>query len=136
MAKRMGFEGRLYWGAAGSTAATELKIARDVSYKLEPTKVDVSDRNSIVDLVDAAGIKFTLDFEINNQSTDAFVAAFRTACAAGTAIAFRTRDSASGWGVDGDFIVSDDEGQPLRDAQRIKITCEPTDKNGRVPVWS
>jgi hypothetical protein len=136
MAKRMGLEGKLYWGAAGSTAATELKIARDVSYKLEPTEVDVSDRNSIVDLVDVAGIKFSLEFEVNNQSTDAFIAAFRTAAAAGTAIAFRTRDSASGWGVDADFIVGDDEGQPLRDAQRIKVTCSPTDKNGRVPVWS
>lgn len=136
MTKRMGFDGKLYWGAAGSTAATELKIARDVSYKLEPTEVDVSDRNSIVDLSDVAGIKFSLEFEVNNQSTDAFIAAFRAASAAGTAIAFRTRDSASGWGVDGDFIVGNDESQPLRDAQRIKVTCSPTDKNGRVPTWS
>lgn len=136
MAKRMGLEGKLYWGTAGSTAATELKIARDVSYKLENTEADVSDRNSIIDLSDVAGIKFSLEFEVNNQSTDAFVAAFRAAVVAGTAIAFRTRDSASGWGVDADFIVSDDESQPLRDAQRIKVTCTPTDKNGRTPTWS
>jgi hypothetical protein len=136
MAKRMGFEGKLYWGTAGSTAATELKIARDVSYKLESTEVDVSDRNSIIDISDVAGIKFSMDFEVNNQSTDAFVAAARTACAAGTAMAFRTRDTTSGWGVDADFVISLDESQPLRDAQRIKVTCTPTDKNGRVPVWS
>jgi hypothetical protein len=135
MAKRMGFEGKLYWGTAGSTAATELKIARDVSYKLETTEVDVSDRNSIVDLSAAAGVKFSMDFEVNNQSTDAFVAAARVACAAGTAVAFRTRDSASGWGVDADFLISLDESQPLRDAQRIKVTCSPTDANGRTPTW-
>ena len=136
MAKRMGFEGKLYWGTAGSTAATELKIARDVSYKLENTEADVSDRNSIIDLSDVAGVKFSLDFEVNNQSTDAFVAAARAASPAGTAMAFRTRDSSSGWGVDADFIISLDESQPLRDAQRIKITCTPTDKSGRTPTWS
>jgi phage head maturation protease len=132
----MGFEGKLYWGAAGGTAATELTIARDVSYKFENTEADVSDRGSIIDLMDVAGVKFSLEFEVNNQDTNAFVAAARAATIAGNAMAFRTRDKAAGWGVDGDFIVAVDESQPLRDAQRIKVTASPTDKNGRVPTWS
>lgn len=136
MAKRMGFEGRLYWGAAGSTGSTELTIARDVSYKFENTEADVSDRSSIIDLMDVAGVKFSLEFEVNNQDTNAFISAARAAAIAGTAIAFRTRDKTAGWGVDGDFIVGVDESQALRDAQRIKITASPTDKNGRVPTWS
>jgi phage head maturation protease len=136
MTKRLGFEGKLYWGAAGSTASTELKIVRDVSYKLEATQADISDRNSIIDLVDVGGVKFSLEFEVNNQDSDGFVAAVRAAAIAGTAVAFRTRDKTSGWGVDGDFIVGTDESQPLRDAQRIKVTAAPTDKNGRVPTWS
>jgi hypothetical protein len=136
MTKRMGFEGKLYWGAAGSTASTELTIARDVSYKFENTEADVSDRSSIIDLVDVAGVKFSLEFEVNNQDTNAFVAAARAATIAGTAMAFRTRDKTAGWGVDGDFVVAVDESQPLRDAQRIKITGGPTDKNGRIPTWS
>lgn len=136
MAKRMGFEGKLYWGVAGGTASTELTIARDVSYKFEPTEADVSDRSSIIDLVDVAGIKFSLEFEVNNQDTNAFIAALRTAAATGGAIAFRTRDKSAGYGVDGDFIVGDDEGQPLRDAQRIKVSAKPTDKAGRLPVWA
>jgi hypothetical protein len=132
----MGFEGKLYWGAAGSTGSTELTIARDVSYKFENTEADISDRGSIIDIVDVAGVKFGLEFEVNNQDTNAFVAAARAAAIAGTAIAFRTRDKTAGWGVDGDFIVSVDESQSLRDAQRIKISCSPTDKNGRLPTWS
>jgi hypothetical protein len=136
MAKRMGLEGLLLWGTAGSTGTTELKIARDVSYKFETTEADISDRNSIIDLVDVGGVKFSLEFEVNNQDTNSFIAAARTASIAGTAIAFRTRDKAAGWGVDGDFVVSVDESQPLRDAQRLKITASPTDKNGRVPTWS
>ena len=134
--KRMGFEGKLYWGVAGSTAATELTIARDVGYRFEPTEADVSDRASIIELVDVAMVKFALDFEINNQDTNAFVLAMRTAAATGDAIAFRTRDKSAGWGVDGDFIIGDDEGQPLKDAQRLRIVCKPTDKAGRTPTWS
>lgn len=136
MTKRMGFEGILYWGAAGSTASTALTIARDVSYKWESTEADVSDRSSLIDLSDVAGVKFSLEFEVNNDNSNAFIAAVRAATIAGTAIAFRTRDRTSGYGVDGDFIVSVDESQPLRDAQRIKVTASPTDKNSRTPTWS
>lgn len=136
MTKRMGFEGKLYWGAAGATGATELTIARDVSYKFENTEADISDRASIIDIMDVAGVKFGLEFEVNNQDTNAFIAAVRAASIAGTAIAFRTRDKTAGWGVDGDFIVAVDESQALRDAQRIKVSASPTDKNSRLPTWS
>lgn len=136
MPKRMGFEGKLYWGTAGSTATTELTIARDVSYRFENDEADISDRGSIINLHDVGGVSFSLEFEVNNQSTDSFISALRTAVVAGNAIAFATEDATSGYGVDGDFIVSDDEQQPLRDAQRIRVTCRPTDKEGRVPTWS
>lgn len=135
-ARKMGFVGELYWGTAGTTAATLLEIARDISYKFEPTEGDVSDRASIIELVDAAMIKFSLEFEVNNDATNAFVAAMRTAVATGGAMAFRTKDDASGWGVDGDFIFGDDEGLPLKDAQRLKISAKPTPKASRYPVWS
>ena len=134
--KLMGLEGKLYWGAAGATATTELLIARDVSYKLENVEADVSDRSSIINLFDVAGINFSLEFEVNNKQGHAFIVAMRAAIVLGNAMAFRTRDYSSGFGVDGDFIFSDDEGQPLRDAQRLKISCKPTDKNSRLPVWA
>lgn len=136
MAKRMGFEGKLYYGTAGTSAATELTIARDVSYRFEIDEADVSDRGSIINLVDVAGISFSLEFEINNQSTNAFVATMRAAVAAGTPLAFKTEDATSGFGVDGDFVFSDDEQQPLRDAQRLRLVCRPTDSEGRLPTWS
>lgn len=136
MTKRMGYEGKLYYGTAGSTASTELTIVRDLSYKFEPDKADVSDRGSITNLMDVAGISFSIEFEINNQDSNAFVALARAAAATGGAMAFRTRDKTSGWGVDGDFIVSEDESQALRDAQRLKFTLDPTDKEGRIPTWS
>ena len=133
--KRMGFEGILLWGAAGATAATPLTIARDVGYRFEPTEADVSDRGSKIELTDVAMVKFAIDFEINNQDADPFIAALRIAAATGGAIALRTRDKTAGWGVDGDFIVGDDESQPLKDAQRLRVVCKPTDKAGRLPIW-
>ena len=133
--KRMGFEGILLWGTAGTTGSTPLTIARDVGYRFEPTEADTSDRTSKIEMTDVAMIKFAIDFEINNQDTDPFIAALRTAAATGGAIALRTRDKAAGWGVDADFIVGDDESQPLKDAQRLRVVCKPTDKAGRLPVW-
>lgn len=123
--RRIGFEGKLYWGVAGTTAATELKIAKDVSYKFEPTLADVSDRDSIIDYMKTAGVKFTLEFDCNNDDSNAFIAALRVAAASGACIAFKTKDKATGWGCDGDFTVSDDESQSLRDAQKIKVSCSP-----------
>src|SRR6187200_2078169 len=123
MPKLMGFVGKLYWGSPGTTASTELTIDRDVNYKFEPVEGDVSDRASLIELVDVAMIKYSLEFEVNNKDTDSFIAALRTAAATGAAIAFRTRDKASGFGVDGDFIIGVDEGQPLKDAQRMKVSA-------------
>ena len=133
--KRMGFEGLLLWGTAGSAAATELTEARDVSYVIEGTEADISDRASIFDLMDVAGVKFSIEFEVSNKDSSSFIAAARTAAVTGGSMALMTADKAGGWGVDGDFIISLDEAQPLRDAQRIKVKASPTDKNSRTPSW-
>lgn len=134
--KRMGFEGLLLWGATGgTTAATELTEARDVSYVIESTEADISDRASIIDLMDVAGVKFSIEFELNNKDSSSFISALRTAMIAGTGLPLLTADKAGGWGVDGDFIFSVDEGQPLRDAQRVRVRASPTDKYGRLPSW-
>jgi hypothetical protein len=134
--KRMGFEGKVYWGAAGSTAGTELTIVRDVSYSIAPEYANTADRGSLCNTVDVAGFDFELQFEVNNHDGNAFVAAARAAAVTGGAIAFRTRDRASGWGVDGDFCIRLEENQALRDAQRLRIVAAPTDKEGRGSTWS
>ncbi len=136
MAERLiGFEGILLWGAAGSTASTALTIVRDVSYKIDTTDADVSDRGSIIKYNRAAQVAFSIEFEVNNDSSNSFIAAVRTAALAGDPIAIRTRDKTSGWGVDGDFIISIDESQPLTDAQRLKYSAMPTNENRSVS-WS
>lgn len=132
--RRIGFEGKVLWGPAGTTAPTELVIVRDSSYKFEPTKGDTSDRESIQDYERVCGVKFTLEFETNNVHTNAFVAAARAAAAAGTLMALATKDRAAGWGCDGDFNIALDESQPLRDRQAIKISATPCNDN-RAISW-
>jgi len=133
--RRVGFEGKLYWGPTGSTAGTELTIARDVSYKFDPQLCDVSDRESIIEYERVGKVKFGLEFEVNNNDSNAFVAAVRVCAAAGTTMAFRTRDKTSGWGCDGDFNIALDESQPLKDAQRIKVVASPCNDT-RAVTWS
>lgn len=134
--KRMGFEGLLLWGSTGgTTAATELTEARDVSYVLENVEADISDRSSIINLMDVAGLNFSLEFEVNNKDASAFVSAARAQSIIGGGLPLLTADKAGGWGVDADFIIGLDESQALRDAQRIKISAKPTDKYGRLPSW-
>ena len=131
----MGFEGKLYWGAAGSTGSTELTITRDVNYKFEPTQGDTSDRGSIIDYSRTAGVKFSLEIEVRNNPSNSFIAAVRAAAVAGGRLAFRTRDKTSGWGCDGDFNIGIDESQPLRDRQAIKVSATPNNED-RAITWS
>lgn len=135
MAIRVGHEAELYMGTAGSTAATELTIARDVNYSIETTTADVSSRASIIDSNAAVGVVLAMDFEILNDNSVAGIATLRAAAFAGTAIAFRSKDYSSGVGIDGDFHIAISEGQPLRDKQTLKITCKPTSAT-RVPAWN
>ena len=135
MAIRVGHEAKLYMGAAGSTAATELTIARDVNYSIETTTADVSSRASIIDSNAAVGVVLGIDFEILNDNSIAGIATLRAAAFAGTAIAFRSRDWTTGVGIDADFLITISEGQPLRDKQTIKITGKPTSAT-RVPAWN
>jgi phage head maturation protease len=133
--KRMGFEGKIYWGTAGVTAGTELTLVRDASYNIDPTYGDTSDRGSLFETSDVAMLKAEVQFETNNHDGNAFIAAARTAAVTGGAIALRTRDRAAGWGVDGDFCLRLEENQALKDAQRIRVIATPTDKAGRGLSW-
>ena len=136
MAKRMGFEGKVYTGAAGSTAATELTIVRDVTFNLDPDRADTSDRASFINMTDAAGCTVSIDIEINNDNSNAFIATLLANTAAGTPYAFKLEDYSGHTVFDGDCITSFNNTEPLRDAQRISFNATPTDSEGRAPVFA
>ena len=130
--KLMGFKGVLLSGVAGSTPAADAKLkARDVSYKIDSTTDDVSDRDSIYEYVDVAQVKIGFQFELNNNTADALANAIIQAVMTGEARALKSLDQAAGKGIDGDFVFSLSGEQPLKGAQRVKVDAMPTDKAGR-----
>lgn len=133
---KLGPDGILYYGAAGSTAATVVTTIRDVTIKTDPTKADTSSRDSIMDTEQTVGLKVSIDFEMLNKSTNSVLTALLAAAAAGSAVALKTRDYSGGRGWDGDFTLSAENGQPYRGEQTYKFTATPSDASARVPTWT
>lgn len=142
MAEKMGFEGLLYWGAAGSSASTQVLIARDVSTTTDPTKAPTTVRGagSTPPLIteDVVAVAWSCDFNLVNEAAGAgltALAALRAAAAAGTSVALRMKDHAAGMGYDGDVTVSCKNGQPYQGEQTFDFTATPTKQDGRDPQF-
>jgi len=135
---KMGFEGLLYYGVAGSTAATQITNARDITLSFTPEKGDTTVRGDgsspVVNSGRVVAIDHTLSFQMVNKSDDATLTALLTAAAAGTPVALRGKDYSAGKGPDFDYILEVSKGQPYKGEQTIDFTCTPTDEEGRDPV--
>lgn len=136
MSKKVGLDGKLYYGTAGSTATNELTIVRDVTADIAVDEADASTRASGWKDYIPTMKDMTLTFDIVNDPSNAGYQALRAACMAGTPIALRSLDSASGEGPDADFCVYGfPRSEPLGDVQTISLTCKPTHVN-RQPTWA
>ncbi len=135
---KMGFEGVLYHGTAGSTASTQITNARDITIADSPEYGDTSVRGDGtgpgVNSQRVVAISHTLEFNMVNKSDDTALTALRTAAAAGTPIALRGKDYSSGKGPDFDYVLEVSNGQPYKGEQTFDFTCTPTDEEGRDPV--
>lgn len=127
----MGFEGRLYYGVKGTTAATEITQSRDITYGLSTTKGETTVRGSgsgppvMTERVTVREI--TINFQMINKSSDTTLDALLTAAYAGTAVAIRTKDNAAGLGFDGDCNLEVSHGKPYKGEQTFDFTCTPND---------
>lgn len=134
--KRIGWEGVLKRGTAGSSANTTILNCQDASYGVTPEKGDTSSRASRFSVERVTLIGISIEWTMLQDENDTSLTALKAAAVAGTAVALLTEDYASGYGVDGDFTVGFDKGEPLRGEQTVKFTATPTDENGRFPTWS
>lgn len=131
--KKMGFEGKAYYGTAGSTASTELANTRDIKVPIKLEKGEttvrgtsgVPKKSSRATCVDMDGIEITMV----NHVGDASLEAMKQAAASGDPIALRLKDYSSGKGFDGDVIVEVDKEWPLKGEQLIRFSCAPNDDN-------
>ena len=136
MAINMSLDAKLYRGAAGSTATTEVNTCKDVSLKMKKGEAKISSRASRWALVKGAMKEAEFDVEFNSDSSDLHLQAMITAFVSDTPLAFKIADKVSGAGLDADFeIMEMDDEQKLEEGVTIKFTIKPTYVS-RYPTWS
>jgi len=136
---KMGFEGVLWYGAAGSTATTtQLVNARDITFPRMSEKGDTTVRGDgsgpVVNSSRVTAIDFSITFLMLIKSDDTALEALRVAEAAGTPVALRGLDFAAGKGPNMDFILEASQGMPYKGEATIEFTATPTDESGRDPA--
>ena len=134
----LSLDAKLYRGAAGATAATEVKTCIDVSLKVKKGEVKISSRASRWALVKGALKEAEFDVSFASDANDADLHALITAFISDTPLAFKIADRASGEGMDADFeIMEMDDDQKLEEGVGYKFTIKPTlcSTNPRYPTW-
>jgi hypothetical protein len=137
MASKSGWQGLLYYGTAGSTAATQVTNATDLDYTTEPEKAETTVRGagSSVPIVteDVVALKATITWTMILKTDDTTLVALLAAQRTGAAVALRTKSYSSGLGYDGDCTLSVKNGMPLKGQNTFEFTATPTDSSGRAP---
>lgn len=113
----MGWQGKLYVGTAGSTAATLVEEAKDVTYNVDTEVGDTTVRGNGASLPIKTGESVALvpdlSFTMIHKNGDAVLNILLTAAYAGAPLACRTISKTSGKGFDGDVILSVEHGEPI-----------------------
>lgn len=140
MAKaRAGWERRIYYGTAGSTAAIQITHATDVNIQKSKTRVSTTDRG------DGSGIPrhteqvveklAQITFSYRFYDSDSVVQALIAAAEAGTDLAIKVQRWASGpTEFDGDCTLEMNSPGPLAGDMVIEFTCVPSRDSGR--TWT
>ena len=136
MAINMSLDAKLYRGAAGSTASTEVNTCKDVSLKIKKGEAKISSRASRWALVKGAMKEAEFDVEFNSDANDVHLQAMIAAFVSDTPLSFKIADKQSGQGLDADFeIMEMDDEQKLEEGVTIKFTIKPTYVS-RYPAWN
>lgn len=134
-----GWEGLVYRGSAGSTAATQVTNHRDVKFDVDPQYADTTvagDGSSPpLETEDVATIKWSCTITMAVDTADASFTAFETAAGAGSAIALRLKNYSSGKGYDGDVNVKQSHSRPMKGEQVVDFTFSPN-RRSRAPSFN
>lgn len=129
--KKVGFEGEIYYGVAGSTAATKITNSRDITETTDKEEGETTVRGSgsspPIKTARVTGLTYTLDFQMIEKTDDTTLTALRAAASTGAPVAIRTRSHSSGLGYDGDVILNCKRGIPLKGEQTYDFSCTPND---------
>lgn len=137
--KKMGFEGLFYYGTHGTTASNQLTNIRDVSVSVDVSEGDTTTKGDgtapPIETSRVTSIRFQLDFQMIYKTSDTFLQAMLTAAIAGTPVALRGKDYASGKGPDGDFILSYKHGEPFKGEQTYDFVAKPNDDDRTPQIY-
>lgn len=138
MAKKMGYQGLLYHGTKGSTAATQLLNCVDVDYENSVSTGSTTSRGDgttvPIETGEAVSLSGKLTFNMIVDDSDSSLVALLAAARTGDPIALRYIRASGLLGLDADCIISAKEGAPLNGEQTIDFTVEKLSASLRTPV--
>ena len=122
----LGMNAKIYYGAAGATAATELTNVKDVTLSLEAGEADVTTRANQGWRATAPTLReCTAEFEMQWKPSDAGFQAVKDAYLSSGLISLLVLSEENGEGPDGDFsITSFTRSEPLEEAQAVSVTAK------------
>ncbi len=122
----LGMNAKLYHGAAGSPAPTELTNVRNVTLNLEAGEADVTTRANLGWRATAPTLReCSVEFEMVWDPADAGFTAIKNAFLTAGLIALKVLDRANGQGPDGDFsITSFTRSEELEEALTVSVTAK------------
>jgi hypothetical protein len=133
---RLGFEAKLYYGNAGTSAATLLDNVRTVTLNLTKGEADVTTRGADGWKLTVGTLKdASVEFEMIWNTSDAGFTAIKNSFFNNTLIALKILDGTSGSGLDADFVVTGfTRDEALEEALKVKVTAKPA-LSSRNPSW-
>src|SRR4051812_19044130 len=119
--KKMGFEGLMYQGTAGSTGANQINNCRDITETFDIGEGDTTVKgDSSAPPIETSRVvsrKYAIDFQMLYKSDDTVFLTLMANAVAGTPVAIRSKAYASGLGFDGDMNIKWKHGKPLKGEQ-------------------
>jgi hypothetical protein len=129
--KRMGFEGKIFYGVAGSTAATEIENSQDINYDFDTDRGSTLERGTgsapPIECETVTVRKVSISFKMLNKDGDTTLTALLAAAYGGTPVALRTKDKSAGKGFDGDCNLTVKHGKPIKGEQVFDFSATPND---------
>lgn len=134
---RMGYEGQLFVGTAGSTGATQVTNAEDLNYDNPMEKVETTTRGDGTSLPKKSEKPVSIGAEITwtmlHKDGDSVLTTILAAARAGSLLAVRTKSYSAGTGFDGDCTIEVRHEKTLKGQSKYSFTATPCDD---LRAWS
>lgn len=138
MAKKMGYQGLLYYGTKGSTAATQVLQKVDATFDVDVevgSTTACGDGSAVpINTGEATALTGKVSFNMIVDSNDTALVALRAAAATGNPIALRFIPFSGSTGLDADCVIKVTQGAPLKGEQTADIEVVTLSASLRAPL--